>query len=29
MLRGEPPEGAHVGEFDIDGLKLKVGLVRL
>ena len=27
--RGEPPEGAHVGEFDIDGLKLKLGLIRV
>ena len=29
LLQGAPPEGAHVGEFEIDGLKLRVGLVRL
>ncbi len=29
LHQGAPPEGAHVGEFEIDGLKLRVGLVRL
>ncbi|MCW3992317.1 MAG: DUF5915 domain-containing protein, partial [Candidatus Bathyarchaeota archaeon] len=28
LHRGQPPQGAHVGEFDIDGLKLKLGLKR-
>jgi len=25
----EPPEGAYLGEYDIEGLKLKLGLVRI
>ncbi len=29
LQRGEPPRGAHAGEFDIDGLKMKLGLVRV
>ena len=29
LRRGEPPEGAYKGEFDIDGLKLRLGLVRI
>ena len=29
LRRGEPPEGAHVGEFDIDGRKLRLGLIRI
>ena len=28
LLKGEPPKGAHRGEFDIDGLRLKLGLAR-
>ena len=29
LLRGPPPEGAHAGEFDIDGKKLRLGLLRI
>jgi isoleucyl-tRNA synthetase len=29
LQRGAPPEGAHLGEFDIDGKKLKLGLLRI
>ncbi|MDH5791469.1 MAG: DUF5915 domain-containing protein, partial [Candidatus Bathyarchaeota archaeon] len=29
LQRGEPPREAHAGEFDIDGLKMKLGLVRV
>ena len=29
LLRGAPPEGAHLGEYDIDGKKLKLGLLRI
>ncbi len=29
LHRGEPPQGAHVGEFDIDSLKLRLGLIRI
>ncbi|MFB0558430.1 MAG: class I tRNA ligase family protein, partial [Candidatus Bathyarchaeia archaeon] len=28
LRKGGPPNGAFMGEFDIDGLKLKLGLVR-
>jgi isoleucyl-tRNA synthetase len=29
LLMGVPPEGAHTAEFDINGLKLRLGLVRV
>jgi len=29
LHRGEPPQSAYVGEFDIDGMKLKLGLIRV
>jgi len=28
LHHGEPPEGAYTGEFDVDGLRLELGLVR-
>ncbi len=29
LVKGEAPEGGFTGEYDIDGVKLKLGLVRL
>ena len=29
LVKGEAPEGAFEGEYDIDGIKLRLGLVRL
>jgi isoleucyl-tRNA synthetase len=29
LRRGAPPEDAYTGEFDIDGKKLKLGLLRV
>ena len=29
LVKGEPPSGGFTGDYDIDGVKLKLGLVRL
>jgi hypothetical protein len=29
LQRGEPPEGAYLGEYDIDGKKFSLGLLRI
>ena len=29
LHRGEPPQGAYLGEFEIDGLRLRIGLIKV
>ncbi|RJS90391.1 isoleucine--tRNA ligase [Candidatus Bathyarchaeota archaeon] len=29
LIEGEPPEGAHTAEFEIDGMRLRLGLVKI